>query len=70
MGGVSGHGQKNKPHKSGRHAGRSAREKHAKSKGAVKAHQSLYSLTRGGRDKRWNCEREGGEVARNGASVF
>lgn len=45
MGGVSGHGQKNKPHKSGRHAGRSAREKHAKSKGGSMI--DLSFLTRG-----------------------
>ena len=62
MGGVSGHGQKNKPHKSGRHAGRSAREKHAKSKGRFTI-VDLYSLsqeetTRGGgarAEKRRRC---------------
>ena len=62
MGGVSGHGQKNKPHKSGRHAGRSAREKHAKSKGRFTI-VDFYSLaqeetTRGGgarAEKRRRC---------------
>lgn len=58
MGGVSGHGQKNKPHKAGRHAGRSAREKHAKSKG-----QFLwivpYCLARGHGERIRNTKRRG-----------
>ena len=52
MGGVSGHGQKNKPHKSGRHAGRSAREKHAKSKGRFMIDRSVLSHMRRRRERR------------------